>query len=225
MTAKDIFAGVRALVDDMEQGYATDDVLVPLLQLAQESLIAAVFNNPNIGKMKSVVILTNVTAGTKSLKGYFGTGKELELLDSIKSIKERPTGQDELSWSRMDPVDEVPTQNPNTYNGVYLFTGDSLELPGSSQAMDFRIFGSFDPKPITSPESPIIPGTSVILKFAVASLVSGPHGNQQLADNYAKQAIAEKNTYFNTAIMEIQEEPVRQRPHGGGQYDTNYEYW
>lgn len=216
LKASQIFSGVRALVDDPEMDYATDDALAPLLQIAIESLVNACLNNPNIGRMKAIVEVANVPAGTKSLKDYFAAGKALELLETIVSMKEKATGADQATYLRMDPVIDLPVVAQLNFNGVYVETGDDILLPGASQALDFRIFGTFDPAVIKNGDSPVIPGTSLILKLNTAALISRPHGNTDLATDYAQQAELERRRWMNHLIMEMQNEPTRQRAFGRG---------
>lgn len=216
LIADTVFSAVRELVDDPESEYATDERQAPLLQMAQEQLVMKMFNNPNIGRAKSWAILANVPAGTATLSAYFAAGRELELLESIDSMRERPTGTDDSSWQPMRPVNDLPIGLQTDYNGVYLPKGDDIRLPGATQALDMRIFGVFEPAVVRNKDSVLIPNTGLILKFATAALVARPHGNKDLAKDYSDQAREYTNAFMNTLIMELQDQNVRMKSFGSG---------
>lgn len=216
--AGDIFNAVRALVDDPDGDYATDEIQVPLLQLALDELKDALYGNPNVGKYKAVVIIPNVTAGTTSLKAYMGSGQPLELLEDIISMSERKAGDPDWAYTpmerRTDPI--IATQSGS--NIYYSFTGDDIILPGSTNAEDFRIFGTFAPQTIANKDSALPPKAEAHLKYATAALVARSHSNKELATDYIAKADHALMALFTNIILEQQLIPTRSIAFGENLY-------
>jgi hypothetical protein len=86
-------------------------------------------------------------------------------------------------------------------------------LPGSTQALDFRIFAEFRPIPIVDATTPILKFSETILAHWTCELVGMSRGATPAFIAYHQkekdQAIAE---LFNSLIMDIQEIPSQQRP-------------
>src|SRR5579872_7109445 len=139
--------------------------------MSQESLQNFLFNNPNIGRLKSVVVLQNVPAGTTSLAsiGLFDSGGQLELLTDILTMREKKAGDNDINYLAMEEKEDVPVLAQYQWNSMYVFTGNDILLPGATQNLDIRIFGSFSVPPITSGDSPIMPKSEIVLKYATAA--------------------------------------------------------
>lgn len=208
-TAGDIFNAVRILVDDWEGDYATDEAQAPLLQLVQEALVQVIHANPNVGKYKSVVVLPAVPASTTSLAAYFATGQPLVGLDEIVSMKEKVSGTPDYQYQNMEKRNDPPTLQPWDYNQFFSFNGSNITLPGATQALDLRIFGEFTPQPITSKDSPVLPGAQAYLKLATAAFVARAHGNKELSADYMGQANGQRAAILNAIVMEMQATPLQ----------------
>lgn len=210
--ASDVFASTRDLVDDLEQDYATDAYLQGKANLAQKELVLRLSQHASITRYKTAVVLANVAAGTTSLKEKFAAGKPLELLSEIISLREKPAGSDDANYQEMGER-EVPPSSlaPNDYNMFYTFTGDDILLPGASQALDMRFYGAFDPKPITSPDSAILPGSDVVMIYLTAAITARSHGNKELAKDLHGKYEELLDALMNNIIMESQMQPSRPR--------------
>jgi hypothetical protein len=201
-----IFSQASALLDDPGRTFATDEYLVPFLQLAQDELVNHVLNIPDLGQLTAKVVLANVPLGTSDLTDYFAAGQDLELLTGVITMKERPTSgsRQEQDWVRMHPVHDMPTVTPSSFNSFYQFTGDTIKMPGADQAMDLRIYGKFQTQTIVNADSPIVPGTAPILVYGTAALVSTSRGNNGMATAYNTAKMANMGSYVTNMIMEMQ---------------------
>lgn len=211
MLAKYVFDQIRPLLDDARGGFATDTYLAPFVNLAQDMLIQDVLNIPDLGQLTAVVVLPNVPAGTDDLQSYFEAGNELELLTGLLTMKERPVSgsRQEQDWVRMNPVHDLPTITPSSFNSFYHFTGDSIHLPGADQTMDLRVYGKFQPQPVKDATSPVVPSVTPILTFGAAALAALSRGNTELADRFDKMRLAVQQSYLTNQIMELQAVRVR----------------
>jgi hypothetical protein len=209
-------AQAAVILDDPLRQFATDEYLTPFMQIAQDELINNYLQNPELNMLTVQVILYAVPEFTTDLSAYFAEGQPLEFLTDIVSVKERPvTNQNETAWSFLFPARDMPTFPPSAGNGFYRFTGDNIFLPGSNQATDIRIFGKFNPAPIESAESNIVPHTSIILTYRTASLVATSRGNAVLGDTYERFATNATSSLINDAIMELQAIRTRMRSYSG----------
>lgn len=213
-TAGQVFTQIRSLVDDDLGDFTTNDYLVPKLQIALDWLVVRLLNNPNMGSLKTEVILPSVPTGTRSLSSYFVTGGPLATLTEVISIKERPSGgtRTEMDWVEMDEVPNLPATLATSFNRVYVWTLDDIKLLGADQATDLRIFGKFTSQAIKDPTTPIPPNVGVILAYKAASVISKPRGNMVLGNDYAKEADNLVDSLFCTTIMNQQGMSVRMRP-------------
>lgn len=209
-----VFSQVRALLDDQEADFATDDYLVPFLQSAQDDFTVEVLNHANLGRMKFPVTLPAVAAGSQSLASYFGDGQPLQLLEQVIAMREKPTAYSEALYSWMQEV-LVPTYAYGTtqpLNRVYTFTGQDILLPGANQALDINVYGSFKPQAIQNGESPLVLGTETILKYGCAAAVCLSRGAGATAKRYSELKYSTQNALFNNWIMQQQNIRVRALP-------------
>ncbi|SRR6266566_2233461 len=212
-----VTAQVAALLDDPGRTFATDDYLVPYVQLTQDQLEQEALQNPNLGNMVTTVIIPAVPAGTFDLQDYFTPGQPLELLIDIISMKERTVGglRQEQDWNFMSRVNDIPTIQPVAFNSYFAIRDNTVVLSGADQDMDLRIFGKFKPQPLASGNSVIVPNTSPILSFGAAALVSMARGNDTMANWYEKKRIDAQDGFMSNAIMEMQATRIRMRSYSG----------
>jgi hypothetical protein len=214
--ASDVFGEVRALIGDPEGDWATDDHQLPFLRLAIDTLVNDMLENPNIGRYKTVVEIPNLAAGERSLGAHFASGGQLAGLKLVLSMKEKAAGADESQYTPMIAVSDIPTDVRGLgINRFFRFDGDDIHLPGASVALDVRIFGEFDPAPVTDGDSPILPNSLHLLKLATASLVAGDHGNRRMEEKYAAMYERALGNRLNHIVMEMQGTPVRPRAYSG----------
>jgi hypothetical protein len=221
LTAQDVFAAARVMVDDPEGDAATDQYLVPLLQLTIDDMTTDILRNPNIGVLKAVVVLPGFPAGVTSFAaaGYFGAGTgqpgngELAMLDSIITMREKAAGSADINYMPMTEMTDLPIVVQESFNQVYVhLQGSDILVPGATQANDVRIFGTFDQPTIQNQDTPIRPGTQASLKFGLAAAYCMARGNPKLAEGWDKKYQRAKNDLLNAIIMEQQQVP--QRPKG-----------
>lgn len=205
-----------ALLNDPTQTWATSEYLKTYLQLAQDTFIVSCLNNPEMKGVTAVVEIANVATDLKDLGIYFADGQPLERLTGVISIKERPTSdQQEISWTWLDPARDLPAYNQGAFNKVYVWNGETILLPGATQANDLRIFGKFRPGAISSENSSIVPGTSAILAYATAGIVAKSRGNRERGTDCEMQALALQQSFIADAIMEIQAARVHTKGFSG----------
>lgn len=228
MLAGYVFSQVRALLDDPEAGFASDDYLVPFLQSAQDDLVVTVLNHANLGKMKLAVTLSSVPAGTQSLAAYFGTGQPLETLEQIIVLREKIAGYAEYLYSYMRPV-IVPPYQPvgSNLNGVYTATSSDILLPGAVGATDIQVYGSFRPQTVQSGATPLVPGTESVLKYGVLEAVCKTRGARTSAIDYKHDKIIQQDSLFNNWMMmqqviNVRCMPFRPQQSGPADFVTSY---
>src|SRR5665811_1284096 len=125
--AGDVFDAVRALADDDEGDIATDKKLIPLLQMAQETLVLKLVRNPNIGRFLLPVEVPGVPAGTTSLAPYFQPGGLLEGLNEVVGMREKQAGTQPINYVPMTPLDDLPIQTQDPfYNFFYVLGEDDI---------------------------------------------------------------------------------------------------
>lgn len=218
MLAGQVFAKIRPLVDDDIIDFTTVDYLVPRLQLALDRLVQDLLNNPNMGSLKTVVVLPNVPLGTTSLANYFNpndaSGGPLALLSDIISLRERPSqgSRNEQDWVEMDPVPNLPAMQPTAFNRVYVWTLEDIKILGADQAVDIRVFGKFTPVAIQDEQTAIPPNTDAILAYRTASIIAKSRGNAQLGQDYAATAKELMDSLLANTIMNQQAMRVRMKP-------------
>src|ERR1041384_6206251 len=215
-----ITSQIAGLLDDPARTFATDDYLIPLVQLAQDQLELECLQNPNLGALCATVILPDVPAGTTDLSDYFtnpDTGTPLALLIDVISMKERAVGglRQEVDWNYMSRITDLPTIQPLAFNSYYGVRDNTIVLTGADQDMDLRIFAKFKPALLVDKDSLIVPNTSPILSFATAALVSISRGNDALGAFYEKKRIDAQDSFMANNIMEYQNARIRMRSYSG----------
>jgi hypothetical protein len=213
MTLTEVNNLVRALVDDQRGSFATPEYILPFAKLAMGELSKGALENPNLGQLYATVILPNKPNGATDFKSDFVVGGQLELMSDVVSVKERSTGgtRSEQDWMWMDRVQDIPSFNQGAFNSYFAWRGDNILIPGCNQAMDFRVFGKFLPKPFTGPDSPIIPGVQEILAYRAAGVIAASRSNPGMADRWEGKANILTDEFFNNAIMEMQNLRTRNR--------------
>lgn len=212
MNAEYIFNQCRALLEDPEGGFCTDDYLIPFLQSAQDDLTTNVLNHANLGRMKFQVTLGAVAAGAQSLEQYFEAGQPLETLEQVLAIWEKPAGTTESQYTRLQPV-LLPAQfqTGQVLNNVYTFTGTNILIPGANQSLDFLIYGSFKPPVIRDSATALVPGTESVLKYGVCAAVSRARGSRSSASDFDELRMVQQGSLFNNWMMQQQKIAVRSR--------------
>lgn len=212
-----VFGMFRALLDDLDKDNASypDPAIVPYVNLAIGELEIVCLQNPNINRMKTVVTIPNVAAGTTNLADQFKTGGALELCTSVISMKERQAGGLEGDYIQMEPCREIFPSTQVNYNGVYYWGGDTIRVRGALQALDFRIFGNFDQKPVENADSAVIPGANVILsKLAAGEAASARVNGAPRGTQLKQEARGLISAWMGTLMMELQDMPSRPMPFG-----------
>lgn len=215
-TAGDIFAQARWWAGDPNGDYTTAAYLTPPLNTVQDDLIAEILQNPNISRLRFAVVLPNVPAGTTSLRPWFdGTNEpSLALLKEITSLREKPTGAPDAQYQDMSKLNDLPVRTPVGYNSNYVFTGDDIQLPGATQALDIRVWGVFDPAKIIDGNTPVIPNCRVALVLGLAAAAAEGHGNDKKAERLNQKYEDQKFNLLNNIMLEMQFEETRQRAYG-----------
>src|SRR6266700_3195643 len=204
------------LAGDPNMDYAKEAFWVPGLQIVQDEIISELYQNPNIARLKFAVVLPNVAAGTTDLKPWFTGDNEpsLALLKSIVSLREKPTGANDAKYQDLTIADDLPVRTQVSYNSEYVWTGDTILLPGATQALDIRVWGVFDVVKIVGGDSPIIPNCRDALTKGLAVALSEAHGNDTKIERLSKKFADAKFNLLNNIMLEMQIEESRQRPYG-----------
>lgn len=218
LKAKDVFQAARGHLDDLTlEEYPDDASLAVYLNTAQQELQMQVFMNPNIDRLKSSVVVPNIAAGTTDLADAFKVGGALELLSGVISMRERQAGGQESDFLPMSSARDLPSVPQSSLNGQYQFNGDTIKLPGSTQAEDFRVYGSFEMRPIVNGDSAIVSGSGMILGYWTAGNAANARaGGKKIGDPLLLKADRYAKMWMNWMIMELQDEPLRMQPFGGG---------
>lgn len=218
LKAKDVFASARGKLDDLSlEEYPDDASLATYLNDAQSELQMTAFMNPNIDRLKSFVVVPNVAAGTTDLADAFKVGGPLELLSTIISMRERQAGGQDQDFLPMTPARDLPSIVQSSMNGQYQFDGTTIKLPGANQAEDFRVYGSFEMRPVVNGDSAIVPGSGMILGYWTAGNAANARaGGKKIGDPLIQKAIGYTKMWMNWMIMELQDEPLKMQAFGGG---------
>jgi hypothetical protein len=221
LTAKDVMTSARAHLDDLTlEEYPDDASLTPFVNIAQAELQMKVFMNPNIDRLKSFVVVPNIAAGITDLADAFKAGGPLELLSSVISMRERQAGGQDSDFLPMCPARDLPSVTQSSLNGQYQFDGSTIKLPGANQPEDFRVYGSFEMRPIENGNSAIVPGSGMILGFWTAGRAANARaGGKKVGDPLLAEAKGYANIWMNWMIMELQDEPLRMQAFGRGLAD------
>lgn len=216
-TVAGLLSQIRSFVNDPQGDMTSLEFVLPLIQAAQDQLVAEVMKNPNLGQISAKVVLSNVAAGTESLSAYFQTDGDLSLLSDVITMKERAvTGsRSEQDWLEMGRKMDLPTLNSSSFSGYFSFRGNDIAILPSDQIMDYRIFGKFEPANLDNESSPIIPGTSTILARRAAADISAIRGNQSLANWHGAFSDRAQTSFICDAIMELQGVRTRMRSYSG----------
>lgn len=224
LKAKDVFQSARAHLEDLTmEEYPDDASLSGYLNIAQGELQMLVFMNPNIDRLKSAVVVPNIAAGTTDLADAFKVGGPLELLSSVISMRERQAGGQDSDFLPMVPARDLPSITTSVMNGQFQFTGDTIKIPGSTQTEDFRVYGSFEMRPIVNGDSAIVPGSGMILGFWTAGRAANARvGGKKVGDPLIMEAKNYAKIWMNYMVMELQDEPLRMQAFGSG---LAYNWW
>lgn len=205
VTADYIFTQVQALVDDLEESFATDDYIQPFLQMAQDDFVNEVLKDSNIGAVKAAIVVPAVPAGTTSLKQELMPSGRLELLEQLIELREKRAGAADTDYVYMVPrYTPVSATSQSSLNLTYTYTGTDIILPGATQDVDLWAWGEFAPAKITGPDTPIVPGIETVLKYATASLVAGSRSNANMMKMYAGRQLVQQSAWKRN-IYKIQQ--------------------
>jgi hypothetical protein len=162
--------------------------------------------NPELGALTTVVVLSDVPEGTPNLSAYFDAGQPLELLVEVIAMKERAAGgnRQEIDWMPMTRTLDLPTITPAAFSSYYSFNETTINISPAGQNTDIRIYGKFKPAPIVTGDSPIVPNTSPILAFGAAALVAMSRGNEAMVNMYESKRLAGQQSFICDAIMNQQ---------------------
>lgn len=215
-TAGEIAKQAVYLVGDPNGDYTSESFVTTAIQLAQDDLMNYLYSNPNLSRGKMALVLPAVAAGTQSLSDYFTGKKEpsLALLKDIVSVREKPAGSNDAQYTQLAERNEIPVVQPLPYNNVYVWVGDNILLPGASQALDIRIWGTFEPQTITGYESPVLPNCKVPLVWGTAAMLAEGHSNDEKLERLNKKYEDTRFDLFNNIMLEMQFELSRQRAYG-----------
>lgn len=213
MNAGYVFSQVRALLDDQDGEFASDDYLTPHLQAALDDLQNSALNHANIGRLKYVVTVPSVAAGTTSLASYFAAGQSLEFLEDVIQLREKQSGYADSAYSPMRPVLVPPVPNPvGVLNYVYTFTGSDIILPGTSGVTDIQVYGPFKAAVIVNADSVLPLGAETVLKYGTAASVCYSRGSGAMGERFDAKRQDGQDSMFNNWIMDQQAIITRARP-------------
>lgn len=220
----DLIGDIADLLDDPDQDFTTDKYILPKIRVAQRRLITTMLENPNIGEILGEAVVPNVPIGTRSLNamGAFSVGAPLQTLNDPITLEEKVAGYGDEQYVLATQVARMPPVIPGQLNQLWGWLGQDIVLLGATGAVDIRVFGVFEPQPITSVDSVLVPGTAAIIQFRVASLIAGLRGNAQLRADYKNDADEAEDQHFIHLIMARQSIPIRHLPYPRTSYDLRY---
>lgn len=224
LKVNDIIPIVQGFLDDPDADFATEKYLLPKFQAAQNRLIITMLEDPNIGEIVGIAEVFNVAVGTQSLQAAkaMDPGQPFELLKSIITLEEKITGFAMQEYARLTPTRVLPNVVPGALNQMYAWIGQDIKLLGATSALDFRVFGVFEPQVLTSGDSSLVPGTAAIIQYRVAEIVCAVRGNFTLAKYYKDNADEVEDQHYVNLIKAQQSIPTRQKSYPRAGYDLRY---
>lgn len=202
----------RALLDDPEQDWATDNYLRPFLNLAYRAL-AMQLGAYCIPFEDRVVVLPGMAAGTTDLGAFVQPGGPLAAMWQPVDLFERASGEDDTQWRPMCRVSDLPPSGPQAYLEFWEYREGNIYFPPSNQVVDLRVrFEEIFPA-LAAPGDPIrITGGAQALAYSAASLAARSRGNRELAVDLDALAQRETQALALRLVQESQRVTRRPRP-------------
>lgn len=213
-TASSVLDSTRALLDDPERDWATDDYLRPFLNIAYRDL-ASELGAYGISFDQRVVVIPNVAANTTDLGAYIVAGGPLATMWQPIDLYERPAGGDDSQWVSMRRVAEMLPALPKPNFGTWEFREGNIYLPPSNQTNDLLVrFEEMFPNIADVSEPLRITGAANILACATASLAARSRGGRELAADLSIEARRQTTSLLLRLNKEAQKIRTRQRRYG-----------
>lgn len=202
----------RALLDDPEQDWATDNYLRPFLNLAYRAL-AMQLGTYCIPFEDRIAVLPGIAEGTTDLSAFLAPGGPLAAMWQPVDLFERASGEDDTQWRPMRRVADLPPCGPQAYLEFWEYREGNIYFPASNQAIDLRIrFEEIFPA-LVAPGDPIrITGGAHALAYGAASLAARSRGNRDLAVDLDALAQRENQALALRLVQESQRVTRRPKP-------------
>jgi hypothetical protein len=200
----DVKKKARTLIGDPDGDFATDDYILPFINIAYENAVNYLANTCS-PFMTEKRLLLNVPQGTTDFTNYQvapATGaqaagqKGAPLLGLRKVLKIwwKVAGQPENCYCEADQVKDLPDITPGNYitgqRVYYEWIQYKLNVVPLSFNSDWRVKGEYAPPPLLKDEDvvQIYPSMTSALGFMTAALIGGERVNASYISSWSSQA-------------------------------------
>lgn len=189
-TLGQVKARVRALLDDPQGSYLTDDFIVPLISEVYEdanSQLASTQSSYDV----AVVEVDGIVPGTPNLGAYqAATGPLAHLAAQPQRVDWKPAGEDPIHYRLVPNYGVLPDFEPRQGIAGWEFRSNIIWLTPSAIPVDLRVRGEFGPAPLTNDASALTahPRIGYVVSYGTAALIAAVRGNAPWADEYGARA-------------------------------------
>jgi hypothetical protein len=206
-----VFDGARALLDDPDREWATDDYLRPFVNLSYRGL-ASELAAYRLSFDERVAVLPNLPPGTQDLAAFTAPGGALAALWQPIELRERPIGGDDSDWTTMRRVDRLPAGDPQAMFELWEYREGDIYFPPATQALDLMVrFEEIFPAVASGSEPLRIIGSATALAYSAAALAARSRGGAELAADLSQEAARQTQLLILRLINESQSVRLRQR--------------
>ncbi len=186
MILSEVRSRIRALVDDPDGTYVTDDFLAPLINQKYEEIYNRMLST-GAEFERRVVELSNVQAGTKDLSAYNLPGRELETMIQPTYFEWKQNPTDPVNYRPASLVDKVGDVVPGQFIYNWEFRSGVIYFTPSTLAMDLRIRGDFFFASLNNENDAIAAAKNIghAVAYGTASLIGTVRGNAAWAQAYS----------------------------------------
>ena len=185
MDLQTLKARIRALVDDPNATYTTDDFLLPLINQKYEEL----YNRLRLGGTEfdeRDVVLPSVPAGTPDLSTYAATGQPLELLVQPRMLEWKLAGNPDSFYLRAEFLGKVRDITPQPLIDSWEWRSQVIYITPATVVVDLRVTGDFLFSALVSDADILAAAKNIghIVAYGTAALIGINRGNPDWIKNY-----------------------------------------
>lgn len=200
----DVKAKARTLIGDPEGDFATDDYILPFINIAYENAVNYLANTCSPFMTSSRLVL-NVPQGTTDFTNFQvapatgaqaagQTGAPLLGLRKVLRIQWKQAFQPENCYCDAHECKDLPNITPQNYitgqRVYYEWQRYKLLLTPLSFNADFKVKGEYAPPPLLKNEDyvQIYPSMTSALAFMTAAMIGGERVNASYITSWGQQA-------------------------------------
>lgn len=212
-SAQTAIARAQALLDPTGQGLFTAERLMPYLNLAYSSLRDEGVADREVTAAEAVAVLPAFPAYARDLGAYVAPGGVLQNLAAPLAVREKPAGSDDINYTELERVAELPARSPVERLVSYEWRGGNLYFPGATQALDLEIrFEQIWPALGSPGDALAAIGIATILGYWTAGLMATAMREQALGQQYIAEARHLLDRWIQRQVLDSQTITRRPRP-------------